>query len=79
MNSKTRPIFDLCAMSWLAVLLFASFSDAATFSIGAGDVAGFQSALTAAATNGEDDVINVSAGTYDLSSTLTYETSQAYS
>ena len=79
MNGKTRPVLDLCVVSLLTILLFSGFSDAATFSIDAGDVAGFQSALTAAATNGQDDVINVSAGTFNLSSTLTYETSQAYS
>ncbi len=79
MNGKTRPVLGLCAMSLLAILLITGFSDAATFSISAGDVPGFQNALTTAATNGEDDTINVSAGTFDLSSTLTYETSQAYS
>jgi len=32
----------------------------------------FQSALTIAESNGEDDVINVAAGTYNITSTLHY-------
>ncbi len=34
--------------------------------------AGFQTALTTASSNNQDDVINVTAGTYNISSTLTY-------
>ena len=34
----------------------------------------FQSALTTAESNGEDDTINVAAGTYNITSTLTYKT-----
>ena len=34
----------------------------------------FQSALTIAESNGEDDVINVAAGIYNITSTLTYST-----
>ena len=36
------------------------------------DSAGFQTALTAAAGNTQNDTINVAAGTYDVASTLTY-------
>ena len=35
---------------------------------------GFQSALTEAASNNEDDTINVAAGNYDITTTLTYST-----
>jgi hypothetical protein len=38
------------------------------------DTAGFQSALTTAQSNGEDDTINVAAGTYNVSTVLTYTT-----
>ena len=34
----------------------------------------FQNALTIAQSNGEDDIINVAAGTYNITSTLTYST-----
>jgi len=34
----------------------------------------FQSALTEAASNGEDDIVNVAEGTYNITSTLNYET-----
>ncbi len=43
---------------------------AATFTVH--DVAGFEAALATAAANGQDDVVNVQAGTYELSAALVY-------
>jgi hypothetical protein len=60
--------------TFLAVSLTAL---AATFDVR--DVAGFQQALTTAQTNGEDDTINVSAGRYDVVSTLTYSAEEDHS
>jgi parallel beta-helix repeat protein len=39
----------------------------------------FQTALTEAQNNGEDDTINVAAGTYNLAATLTYDPSENHS
>ena len=47
-----------------------SVSSAATFDVST--PAEFQTALTTAQANGEPDSINVAAGTYDLTTTLTY-------
>ena len=55
-------------------VLFLSFLSASAFGavFDVTDTAGLQAALTTAATNGEADTINVAAGTYDVTSTLTY-------
>jgi len=50
---------------------------AATFNVST--VSEFQNALNTAATNGEDDVINVAAGTYNISATLTFNSSENHS
>lgn len=43
------------------------------------DAAGFQTALTTAQSNGENDTVNVAAGTYSISSTLSYSSTENYS
>lgn len=53
-----------------ATVLSMSAASAAVFNVSA--QADFQNALTTAATNGEADTINVSAGTVNLTATLTY-------
>jgi hypothetical protein len=52
------------------MLIFSDVSKGAEFTVS--DMQSFQAALTEAASNGQDDVITVGAGTYALSSTLTY-------
>lgn len=48
----------------------------ATFNVG--NPSEFQTALTTAAANGEDDVINVAAGSYNVTSTLQYSSEENY-
>lgn len=67
-------------MTNLAVLLFLSLTaigsaHAATFCVTAGDIAGLQSALATADSNGDDDVIELQAGVYSMPSNflLDYE------
>lgn len=60
------------AFVFSAVLYFDGVVLAATFNVS--NPADFQTALTTAQGNGEDDIINVAAGTYSITSTLTYQT-----
>ena len=53
-------------------MTFASVVSAATFNVS--NPAEFQAALTVAQANGENDVINVAAGDYPITATLTYTT-----
>lgn len=55
----------------IVILLFSVQSFAATFNVS--DVSGLSSALSTAASNGEDDTINIAAGTYDISTPLSYD------
>jgi hypothetical protein len=48
--------------------------EAATFSVS--DVTSFQNALTTAASNGQDDLIHVAAGIYNISSTLSHSSGE---
>lgn len=59
---------------FISAILVATPLFGATFNIAAGDTAGFQAALTSAQASG-DDVINVAAGTYNITATLTYSAS----
>jgi predicted outer membrane repeat protein len=58
----------------VSCVLFLSFLSASAFGavFNVTDTAGFATALTTAAANSEADTINVAAGTYDVTSTLTY-------
>jgi len=62
---------------FLSFLLIASALQAAVFDVGT--VTEFQNALTSAGDNGESDTINVQAGTYNISSTLTFWSGENYS
>ncbi len=59
------------------IFISISAAQAATFNVST--VTEFQTALTIAATNGENDTINVAAGTYTLAATLTYSSWEDYS
>ena len=59
------------------VFYFLCNAGAAVFNVT--DATNFQSALTTAQSNGEDDTINVAAGTYNVSTTLTYSGFEAFS
>ena len=62
----------------LALILFVSPSaPAAVFNVN--NVTDFQTALTTAATNGEDDTINVASGTYNVGTTLFFGSGEAFS
>src|SRR4030042_5039733 len=67
-----------CAVVVLCFFMFRS-AEAAIFNVT--NVTGLQNALTAAQSNGQDDTINLAAGTYTLSSSLDYipGESEAYS
>lgn len=60
----------LSAMGVLAACAFSAAAPAANFAVTT--PAEFQAALTAAASNGEDDTVQVAAGTYALAATLSY-------
>jgi len=61
----------------LALFLFRGTNlHAATFTVS--DVTGIQTALNTASHNGENDTIEISAGTYSLSSTLTFVSGENY-
>jgi uncharacterized repeat protein (TIGR01451 family) len=75
MNPRTRI---LAVLGCLAACACSTSLLAATFTVTT--PAEFQAALTSAAGNGENDVIQVAAGTYNLTATLTFpavETSQS--
>ncbi|MDJ0911283.1 MAG: outer membrane beta-barrel protein [Woeseiaceae bacterium] len=65
----SKPLSALCAV---ALISAPHFSTAATFTVN--DPAEFQTALTTAQSNGENDTINVAGGTYNVApgGTLTY-------
>jgi hypothetical protein len=67
-RKKLAGAFYVCFL--VLSLILPSVIWAATFNVS--DVSQFQSALTIASSNGEDDTINVAAGTYTITSTLTY-------
>ncbi|PKP02729.1 MAG: hypothetical protein CVU11_10775 [Bacteroidetes bacterium HGW-Bacteroidetes-6] len=56
---------------------FAHFSHSATFNVA--NITEFQTALTTAGNNGENDIIVVAPGTYNVSTTLTYYSAENYS
>ncbi|MBU1418551.1 MAG: right-handed parallel beta-helix repeat-containing protein [Proteobacteria bacterium] len=62
-------------VSILSFLLLPSVLQAATFSVGT--VSQLENALATAENNGEDDIINISAGTYNLSAPLSYGASNS--
>lgn len=67
----------LMVISILALFFYLSAgSHAATFNVTT--PAEFQTALTTAQANGQNDTIYVSAGTYTIASTLTYDTAQNF-
>jgi len=67
---KVITVFAFCVL-FLSVSAFG-----AVFNVT--DVASLTSALSTAAGNGEDDTINVAAGTYDLTSGLSYNSTEAF-
>jgi len=68
----------LMGISILALFFYPSAgSQAATFDVTT--PAQFQAVLTTAQANGQDDTIHVSAGTYAIGSTLTYDTAENFS
>ncbi|NWF76531.1 MAG: choice-of-anchor D domain-containing protein, partial [Nitrospirae bacterium] len=68
---KTKKLVWTFFVCFLVLFLaIPSIMWSATFNVS--DIPQFQSALTLASSNGEDDTINVAAGTYTLTSTLTY-------
>jgi|GEM_PF-1017259 len=71
---NTMPVRLLTA---IFALLLARSAECATFDVT--DATGFQTALTQAQANGQNDTINVAAGTYNLGSTLTYSADENYS
>lgn len=58
------------------IVLSVTFLGAATFNVS--NVTEFQNALTTSETNGEGDTINVASGTYNVSSTLTYNSGENF-
>lgn len=66
-------------LAGLLLVLLAPLSDAQAASFTVTDVSEFQAALDTAAANGEADTINVTAGTYNVSTTLIYWSSENYS
>ena len=62
----------LLSSAFLVALLATNVVFGKTFNVDTAE--GFQSALTEAASNNEDDTINVAAGNYDITTTLTYST-----
>lgn len=58
------------------ILLFVSTINAANFTVS--NLSQFQTALNTAATNGENDTINVLGGTYNLNATLSFSSSENY-
>jgi hypothetical protein len=59
---------------FITLMVFGIFAHAEAQTFNVTNPTEFQNALTTAQANGEDDVINVAAGTYNITSTLTYET-----
>ena len=53
------------------------FLFAATFNVN--DISSFQNALNTASTNGENDIINIASGTYNVTSAISYWTDEEYS
>ncbi len=71
----------LCGMvvSLACILIIrAGFVGAAVFNVSAGDVAGFQAALTQAENNGEDDIINLAAGTFTVTDYLSFSSTESF-
>jgi len=62
----------LLFLAFLVVFFTANVAFGKTFNVDT--VQEFQNALTEAQSNGEDDIINVAAGTYNITSTLHYST-----
>jgi len=60
----------------VVIFLLATNLQAATFNVTTS--VGFQTALSTAQANGQDDTINVAAGTYNIGSTLIYETAENF-
>ncbi len=69
-------MFYLMAANIFLLCCFTAVAPAAVFNVAT--VTEFQTALTQSAANGESDTIHVGAGTYTLSSTLTYSCSENY-
>jgi hypothetical protein len=61
------------------LLIFALFSISHAGNFTVNNVTQFQTALNTAATNGENDTINVLGGTYNVNPTLSYSTTQNFS
>ncbi|MCD6594636.1 T9SS type A sorting domain-containing protein [bacterium] len=74
---KHRITFNFFILIIIQCFLLFSIALSANFTVGS--VLEFQSALNTAETNGENDTINVSAGTYDITTTLTYNSGENYS
>ena len=77
-NGKEGKMVKRLILSVIPVSLFCLSTgvQAATFNVIT--PAQFRTALTTAQANGQDDTINVSAGTYNIASTLTYDTTQNF-
>ena len=73
----SRVIVEFILAGFLLVFL-APLSDVQAASFTVTDVSEFQTALNTAAANGENDTINVTAGTYNVSSTIIFWSDEEY-
>lgn len=73
----TRMHFLVIVIGLLSCVSLIPSSIAATFNVDS--VAEFQAALDAAAVNGQNDVVNVAAGAYNVTSTLQYASDENHS
>lgn len=73
---KIAPLLFALAFTGLLFCIFIAPVRGATFPVG--NPSEFQTALTNAAANGQDDVINVAAGSYNVTSTLQYSSGENY-
>ncbi|MBU4445841.1 T9SS type A sorting domain-containing protein [bacterium] len=74
----SRVVVEFILAGFLLVLL-ALFSTAQAANFTVTNVSEFQTALNTAAANGENDTITVMAGTYNVSSTITFWSDEEYS
>ena len=65
-------------LTYFLLLLLALFSVVQAGNFTVSNMSQFQAALNTAASNGENDTINVTAGTYNVNPTLTYSSNENY-
>lgn len=76
--SELSQVVRFSLANFLLILLI-PLSDALADTFTVTNLSEFQAALNTAATNGENDTINVMAGTYNVNSTLTFWSDEEYS